>query len=71
MNTETTVLTPEIPPTKVELAENRDRRLAYSIHEARSFWELIISASIGSSSEKNCALARRFVENSSLLELNW
>lgn len=34
MNTETTVLSPEIPPAKVELAESRERRLAYSIHEA-------------------------------------
>ena len=34
MNTETTVLTPPIPARKVELAENRERRLSYSIHEA-------------------------------------
>jgi excisionase family DNA binding protein len=33
MNAETTVL-PPIPPHKVELAENRERRLSYSIHEA-------------------------------------
>jgi len=34
MNAETTVLTPPIPARKVELAENRERRLSYSIHEA-------------------------------------
>jgi excisionase family DNA binding protein len=34
MNAETTVLTPPIPTRKVELAENRERRLSYSIHEA-------------------------------------
>jgi len=34
MNTETTVITPPIPARKVELAENRERRLSYSIHEA-------------------------------------
>jgi excisionase family DNA binding protein len=34
MNAETTVLQPPIPTRKVELAENRERRLSYSIHEA-------------------------------------
>ena len=34
MNTETTVLPPPIPARKVEIAENRERRLSYSIHEA-------------------------------------
>jgi len=34
MNAETTVLTPPIPARKAELAENRERRLSYSIREA-------------------------------------
>jgi excisionase family DNA binding protein len=34
MNAETTVLTPPIPTRKADLAENRERRLSYSIHEA-------------------------------------
>src|SRR5580658_4480158 len=34
MNAETTVLQPPIPARKAELAENRERRLSYSIHEA-------------------------------------
>jgi excisionase family DNA binding protein len=34
MNAETTVLPPPIPTKKVELAENREHRLSYSIREA-------------------------------------